>query len=183
MGNAKELSAALATFALATSALGCGGKRVYVPLNHRDAGGSCPQQRSSSRPDGGPGGGRCQKDSDCHGVNGRCGSFAFGGMLACSYDECFSDSDCGGRVPCECRASVSSADPNVCLTGSNCRVDSDCGPGGYCSPSIEGLSTAYYCHTPDDTCANDSDCPMNQPTCALDTISGHWGCVLFLPPP
>jgi hypothetical protein len=183
MGNAKELSAALVTLTLATSAPGCGGKRVSVPLDHRDAGVSCPQQRASSLPDGG-GGRRCERDSDCDaGLNGRCGWFAFGGFIVCAYDECFNDSDCGGRVPCECRASASSTDPNVCLTGSNCSVDSDCGPGGYCSPSLEGISTAYYCHTPDDTCANDSDCPMNQPTCAFDTSSGHWACALFQPPP
>jgi hypothetical protein len=41
-------------------------------------------------------------------------------------------------------------------------VDSDCA-SGYCSPSVGSLGTfygiqGYYCHTPKDTCSNDSDC-------------------------
>jgi hypothetical protein len=26
---------------------------------------------------------------------------------------------------------------NVCISGSQCRIDADCGPGGYCSPGAE----------------------------------------------
>jgi hypothetical protein len=52
---------------------------------------------------------------------------------------------------------------NICLTG-NCRVDADCGPGGFCSPTWDlacGQSNGvvgYYCHTPRDTCVDDIDC-------------------------
>lgn len=54
----------------------------------------------------------------------------------CSYDACTSDSDCAAGVPCQCRESAEDNAPNVCVTGGNCAVDSDCGSGGYCSPSL-----------------------------------------------
>ena len=54
-------------------------------------------------------------------------------------------------------------DANVCVHG-NCRLDQDCGPGGYCSPSAVTLdpfcttgvpqgSVGYFCHTPEDVSA------------------------------
>jgi hypothetical protein len=89
---------------------------------------------------------------------------------------------------------------------SNCRNDIDCGPGGSCSPSQNGVlcfcpSTAlcgpddqcmagntpvscacgdscghgYFCHTPDDTCVDDSDC-RNQDTCNYDRLNKLWSC-------
>jgi hypothetical protein len=57
--------------------------------------------------------------------------------------------------------------------GSNCQVDSDCGPGGFCSPSRFDINSSvdaigvlgggmilsgYFCHTSEDYCVNDSDC-------------------------
>jgi hypothetical protein len=77
---------------------------------------------------------------------------------------------------------------NVCDPGGNCLVDSDCGPGGYCSPSTGSCYVnpgPYYCHTPMDTCINDSDCPSVDAgtsscpvltSCAYDPDAGHWGC-------
>jgi hypothetical protein len=196
MDNTNELAAALVapTIAFAVLSTGCGGKSVPLgpPLNHRNAAVLCPQQRGASLPDSGfctcgssPCCDQCLKDSDCgQDLNGRCGFFIFGPHpLMCSYDECYSDSDCDGGVPCGCRPSGSSDEPNVCLTLSNCRVDSDCGPGGYCSLSMEGIVSAYYCHTPNDTCSNDSDCPMDRPACTFDMSSGHWACILNIPPP
>jgi hypothetical protein len=48
---------------------------------------------------------------------------------------------------------------NQCKKG-NCRIDSDCGPGGYCSPATDacGAVLGYYCHTAADECVNDDDC-------------------------
>ncbi len=115
-----------------------------VPMNHRATGAACPEQRAPvspdastcTRPDGGSCG-DCAMDSDCTaGKNGRCGENGPIAFASCSYDQCSSDSDCEGGAPCECRASGSSVVANVCLTGGNCRDDSDCGPGGYCSPSV-----------------------------------------------
>lgn len=94
----------------------------------------------------------CTMDSDCTtGVNGRCGQWIPPPVLGCSYDECFLDSDCGG-APCECRPSSSSSAPNVCVKGGNCTVDSDCGPGGYCSPSV----LSALCTCPSETLCGDA---------------------------
>ena len=38
-----------------------------------------------------------------------------------------------------CRPSTASYEPNVCYTAGNCTVDSNCGPGGWCSPSLIGM--------------------------------------------
>jgi hypothetical protein len=143
-----------------------------VSLDHRATGACCPAQR-------GPGGpnqpyppgvasllaadaGGCTSDSDCtSGVNGRC--FPFEGLVGpggCSYDECFTDSNCGSGTPCLCRSSSTDNSANVCDPGGNCAVDSDCGPGGYCSPSYSCEGSTYYCHTALDTCVNDADCPF-----------------------
>jgi hypothetical protein len=150
-----------------------------VPTNHRPEDAECPRER-------GPGRASvvrdCTQDSDCtQGTNGRCISPNVVGPLggsSCTYDTCFSGSDCPTNEPCRCRESAASNIPNVCVTGSNCRIDSDCGPGGFCSPSlfyldssISGSPTSgsgyatfgYFCHTPMDLCRNDSDC--DQSTC------------------
>ncbi len=45
----------------------------------------------------------------------------------------------------------------------NCRLDADRGARGYCSPSegsgSSGRVEGWYCHTPDDDCHGDADCP------------------------
>jgi hypothetical protein len=74
---------------------------------------------------------------------------------------------------------------NVCVP-SDCRVDADCGPGGYCSPTVSSSCGAfygvqgYYCHRPGDACVNDSDCAAGTtgpaPYCAYDTSVGRWVC-------
>lgn len=118
-----------------------------VPLQHRPTSSVCPSARASATPtpvSTCPDGGvspmlicDCTMDSDCtSGPNGRCGRWIPPPVFECTYDECFQDSDCDGGVPCECRPSSASSAPNVCVGGGNCRVDSDCGPGGYCSPSV-----------------------------------------------
>jgi hypothetical protein len=150
---------------------------------------------------GSPAGCGCTRDSDCpNGTNGRCLSAAGpAGSLYCSYDECSSDSDCSGNAPCGCRVSSASTAANTCATESNCRVDADCGPGGFCSPSQvnsicqcesasycppgeqPGVSCpgncghGYFCHTPKDSCLDDSDCGTG--TCSFDMTSQAWLCV------
>jgi hypothetical protein len=67
------------------------------------------------------------------------------------------------------------------VTG-NCRVDADCGAGGYCSPSYDtvgcGGLAGTYCHTAMDKCLNDSDCPTSSgpQACVYSTASGYWEC-------
>jgi hypothetical protein len=86
-------------------------------------------------------------------------------------------------------------------------VDSDCGPGGYCSPSMEtcystnpeaevegrnrGNPNPYYCHTASDLCINDSDCasldagtattsPLAHTPCAYYVQDERWECTQFV---
>ena len=133
--------------------------------------------------------GECSKDSDCkRGMNGRC--VLIGDMNparnrnACEYDDCFTDSDCHAHETCTCGfRSEMIAERHRCLP-SNCRVDGDCGPNGFCSPSKRkmGSSTVegWYCHTEDDECMNDADCPgarkMFEPYCGYSKKKERWMC-------
>jgi hypothetical protein len=70
---------------------------------------------------------------------------------------------------------------NQCLPG-NCKTDADCGPAGYCSPNpspcaAAGGVAAYYCHTPLDTCIDDSDCAAYESgVCFYDAGARDWAC-------
>jgi hypothetical protein len=175
-----------------------------TPVNHRATGSTCPAMRGSG---GGPFfdgaipmGDQCNTDLDCTaGKNGRCllstvvGGPPRGPIAECSYDACSSDSDCAGDVVCVCRSSDSDSDPNFCGTG-NCRIDSDCGPCGFCSPSdnggycgfsTSGPSSAYYCHTSQDTCIDNTDCGVDasDPACNFNVESSRWSCGTDCQPP
>jgi hypothetical protein len=161
-----------------------------APPNHRASDVACPQQRApgSPCPDGSvpyPPAFACASDSDCTGgKNGRCfgapaapGQGGFACETLCSYDECFTDSDCPAHVPCACRVYSLYGNPNVCLTSSDCAVDSDCGDGGFCSLSTVGIGEpayGYFCITPSDLCVTDTDCSHG--FCAYDLASAHRLC-------
>jgi hypothetical protein len=191
-----------------------------IPAKHRAVGDSCPMERGEGL--GAAVAGSCANqpqfiscrgDSDCaDGTNGRCMTGGpIGCMTNCSYDACASDSDCLDNVPCQCRASASDSEANTCASASNCRIDSDCGPGGFCSPSVvdnfcdcpstalcgpdvhcwagntpvpcscgDGCGHGYYCHTPNDTCLDDSDC-VGQGTCNYDRLNNLWFCAICWP--
>jgi hypothetical protein len=131
----------------------------------------------------------CSSDAQCGdaGPNARCIQAWVDGC-ACTYDSCFHDSDCTGET-CACHGSPYVGGGNRCVPG-DCHVDSDCGAGGYCSPSYGaqncgGLS-GYYCHTPVDDCIDDSDCNgvstsgpvelIGPNVCAYSTTSSRWEC-------
>src|SRR5262249_21768930 len=143
----------------------------------------------------------CAVDSDCSaGQNPRC-SYAppFACVSSCTSDQCFSDADCASNQPCVCRASDTAPAANYCDASSQCRVDDDCGPGGFCSPSLLGmfcscLSVAYcdppcpggcscgdscehgyFCHTPRDACLDDADCKPSE-FCAFDKVEQRFSC-------
>ena len=156
-----------------------------IPVNHRSSGAACTTQRAAvipvacGCPDGGsnelrrPDGsvclcGSCGQDSECDaGANGRCGELGPIALLGCSYDGCFQDSDCEGGVPCACRESTASRAANVCQTGSNCAVDTDCGPGGYCSPSLVN----NLC-----SCESTALCPDSGTTCTANGVAVLCAC-------
>ncbi len=84
----------------------------------------------------------------------------------CTYDECRRDTDCPTGQACFCAETFGgylgngATHPNTCIPA-NCRLDSDCGSNGYCSPSAGpcGSSSGFYCHTSKDTCVDPAqDC-------------------------
>lgn len=157
--------------------VGCGG--VTTTATSRDGGihGEVDEVSDGGRTS------NCTKDSDCTaGQNGRCVT----GRLEhqCSYDGCYVDGDCTGGGVCLCgRSAASSNGANHRTLKAGCRVDSDCGPNDVCSPSFDsgcgayGGTFGYFCHTPEDTCANDSEF-MSEPGgyCAFDYRVGKWAC-------
>ena len=165
---------------------GDGGGRV--PLLHRPSDAACdgapgPGHCSSS---GGGGPGACTKDGDCTtGTNGRCVENVGGGarICFCSYDSCAHDTDCPTGQLCVCHGSPYTAGGNTC-TGGACRVDGDCGAGGYCSPTRGGGCgglTGYFCHSSADSCVDDADCPSDgggPQICAYSATSKRWECTL-----
>jgi hypothetical protein len=170
-----------------------------TPSNHRPSAVQCPSQRGPGPSCADTTCSTCSSDSQCTaGVNGRC--FPWEGLVGpggCSYDECFTDSHCGSKIPCLCRSSSTDNSANVCDVAGNCAVDSDCGSCGYCSPSLQILPNQppnvcwglvpYYCHTVSDLCINDSDCapldagpptPLSPGyTCAYNPQDNRWECI------
>jgi hypothetical protein len=163
------------------------------PEIHRTSAVACDHTRPSNDP-GAPEGGdtgvyynvKCHSHADCtDGANGRCLGNGHDGWQ-CTYDLCFVDSDCpspktGSPALCGCEEGFRS-DHNVCLSG-DCRLDADCGDGGYCSPSLGSCgnfakTVGYYCHTKDDECVDDSDCAAeaSRGYCAFMPTVGHWKC-------
>jgi hypothetical protein len=132
----------------------------------------------------------CSNDSQCAdaGVNGRCIQNTPGllGCL-CTSDTCADDSACPAGQTCACHGSPNDYGAgNHCLP-SDCRVDADCGPCGWCSPTVSSGSclsvVGYYCHTPKDQCVNDSDCldaGLRSATCGYDASLGYWRCIFVL---
>ena len=66
-----------------------------------------------------------------------------------------------------------------CLPAS-CRVDSDCGAGGYCSPSFSpcGSLQGYHCHGASDSCLDATkDCAScGRSSCTYSTTAGAFTC-------
>ncbi|MDB4933488.1 MAG: hypothetical protein JWP87_460 [Labilithrix sp.] len=165
---------------------------THAPAVHRPAPVSCTHTRGAGDFDVTLQFAACKSDAECiNGDNGRCLSSKGGAQTnTCSYDTCFDDSACSGKV-CTCRESPASNAANRCSAG-NCTIDANCGAGGYCSPSVDPDKTNYgitgwWCHTRKDTCADDADCTSSTNTnakCAYDPSSAHWACssTLFLPP-
>jgi hypothetical protein len=164
------------------------GDRVVVgrvPAKHRAAPATCDGVRPATEPTNVPdsGFGQCAKNADCTaGRNGRC-VWARAGLV-CTYDQCTTDGECGKNV-CECSGGMAATD--VCLGEGNCRVDDDCGAGGYCSPTLGSCGhytgyVGYYCHTAQDECVDDEDCAgvdgggFGRPYCAFERTLGRWRC-------
>jgi hypothetical protein len=152
-----------------------------VPTSHRPQASSCAGVFAPAEPVN-PQYGLCKRHADCtQGTNGRCISSQMGYMAYnyhCSYDTCATDADCDpGRV-CYCQEQSAR-----CFLLGNCQTDADCGGGAlsYCSLAYGGDCGGYhwysgfYCHTPKDTCLDDSDC-TGEDYCDFDVVDGRWEC-------
>ncbi len=160
-------------------------RTTKVPVNHRPDDSECMEPAAPGACDETGVPTSCTADSQCTATDGgeTDGRCIPDGPIAgchCTYDTCSGDTDCPTGQLCVCHGSpYTSGEGNTCRAG-NCRVDSDCGPQGYCSPSPSGGCGSvggYYCHTAADTCANDSDCgELGEDTCIWSSTDGRWEC-------
>jgi len=155
-----------------------------VPLNHRPNDAQCLQSPAAGTCQAPPedAGFGCSADSQCtSGTNGRCQNNLGPAGCSCTYDTCASDSACPTGDLCVCHGSpYAYGAGNTCMPG-NCRIDSDCGAQGYCSPAHGtancGGVSGYYCHTPSDECVNDTDCSTGNPSaCTWSSSLSRWTC-------
>lgn len=148
-----------------------------TPPEHRVTAAACaPSVNAPPAPDGGLA--PCTADADC--ANGAWGYVTCVGGR-CSYDQCLSDADCDGGA-CGCSSDyyggLTSYHPNLCVPA-GCHTDSDCGAGGFCSPTRGycGRFQRFDCHTAQDTCVNwDTDCNGCGASCVFDPNVGAFGC-------
>jgi hypothetical protein len=172
---------------------GCDGACGPVPEAHRPDDSECqmPAPPGTCQATGARVVSSCVSDAQCtNGTAGRCQQLTTNSeeYCGCTYDTCMTDTDCVPGETCACHGAPSTDGAgNTCVPG-NCRVDSDCGPGGYCSPSYGGQSIkdcpvagrglqGYYCHTANDKCLNQSDCPNPfEESCAYSVAAGFWQC-------
>jgi hypothetical protein len=168
--SAREI---LGTFLLALAGCGSANTLPTIPKDHRATVTAC-MPVAGTLP--------CMFDNDCHqySLTATCD------QGFCNLDKCTSDSQCGGLDVCACRGDQRGGGVErgfrVCLP-SNCRVDADCGPAGYCSPSLSSCGSSYglsgyFCHTHDDECTNDNQCVKDsvEGYCAYDRTLSHWAC-------
>jgi hypothetical protein len=169
---------------------GSGGARTgtvipaRTPAIHRASAASCVGVHSPSEPDSAyvSSGSQCTRHADCTvGQNGKCvsGIGYAANRYYCIYDTCATDANCDPGKVCYCSTSASAR----CLSLGNCRTDADCGGGSYsyCSPSMGPDCSGYHsidsyrCHTPADTCIDDSDCTGGD-YCSFSDYAGRWTC-------
>jgi hypothetical protein len=180
-----------------------------VPPEHRASAEECPTARGTIGPVDASAcadksGLACTSDADCTaGKDGRCAWNGDTCHTVCSYDDCLHDTDCPGKVPCACRSSATDMAANYCVVGSSCTTDADCGACGFCSlsvvPTFEDCSAevdagtgctcsgitseAYACHTPNDECTSNADCPGSTSYCSYSEAETRWICNVCPPRP
>ena len=105
-------------------------------------------------------------------------------------DQCLVDTDCLAGWACTCRQEIpaiagvagSGAEGNACVPAT-CRLDTDCGPEGFCTLDSAAALT-WRCTTPEDTCrdpATDCAClphvpSVVKPACVFEPEVGHYAC-------
>ena len=128
----------------------------------------------------------CAVDSDCTGhVPCACRSSSSDTTAnKCAIgSNCLIDADCGPGGSCSPSLLGSSIDC-VCVHQSFCQPDGggcfETGPDGVTKAvpcSCDGTcGHGYFCHTPKDSCLDDSDCAPGTGTCNFDLTSKLWMC-------
>lgn len=147
------------------------------PGDDRPVPSACSPCRLPAAEPGTGGSGECAFHFECMaGANGRC-SFGMIGTY-CSYDECFTDSDCAANEVCSCDGEYGGGG-NLCVA-SECRTNAECA-SARCSPSYGclagGSPTGWYCRTGTDACTADAECTAGPGgRCAFDTVGRRWTC-------
>lgn len=158
-----------------------------VPSEHRPLAPSCASNPPIPLVSGGlP---ACATSADCT-------SRGYGSCTAghCVSDFCLADGDCQKGYVCACGGETFTVSPpagapdaaaeayaiNTCVPAT-CRMDSDCGPEGYCSPSYAcGTVQGYYCHGPADTCADPAKDCCGSADCFWSAPAGAFVCAVEL---
>jgi len=147
-----------------------GGVTPREPERHRSEAVACVEQgvAGPAMP--------CETDADCGVDIPRAHCVLSGGSGYCTYEWCTQDADCAAGTICEC---ARDGYASTCVSSAGCALDVDC-PGSYCSPSFGDCgpysgTVGYYCHTPEDECVDDADCPGGG-YCWYQPAAGHWMC-------
>jgi hypothetical protein len=159
---------------------------LAAPPSHRAQATACSTPGPANCDIGDAGAGAsCSNDSDCAAPDGSFTWYTFCLHGTCATDECITDSDCASNEVCNC-ASDSGYGGSVCHVNrclpANCHVDADCGPGGFCTPSVGycGGILGFYCHKPTDPCLDpsvDCHCPgLSVPACVYSPQGANWVC-------
>ncbi len=153
----------------------CDAEPLDVGIYQRTEAAECPAERAavlpvpqecSDYPDT-----ACSSHEDCtDGANGRCTTGLWGtDDCGCTYDECFTDADCGPGQMCGCGegSPFEQESNNRCYTA-ECLSDADC-DSGLC------LAVPFYCDVVFDVpyvvafaCATDQDECRNHDVCECD---------------
>jgi hypothetical protein len=172
------------------SGTGAPNSSLHAPAEHRSEAVVCSIDRGS----GGSGAGGAAADGgaantggtggqQCTGLNALyCHVAGYTDSSYCTFDACATDTNCvatdstlasglGTLGICWCSGNCGR---NACIFG-NCRTDADCKNGKYCSLSLTQCNPTYQCHTPDDECADNTDCDSDM-ACGYDRGTKHWGC-------
>lgn len=97
------------------------------------------------------------------------------GDLCWTVSGCVTSDDCSVGEACLCSAGAVGYSYNVngCVPA-DCETDADCGDYE-CGVSIVGCGSGLYCHTADDECHGNADCPPERHVCAY--TGTRWECV------
>lgn len=143
-------------------ALGCGGEELSIAGCDQLAGYEvCPNRAIHRHTAGVP----CGDDGLCD-----------------PWSSCSTDEDCDDGFACVCNVTRGdgTAGPfgrSSSCVWAECRTDADCAFGMRCGVDTQcGIALGLFCHTPEDGCEGDADCPEH---CGYSYQDRRWFCVEY----